>query len=617
MKILGLSAFYHDSAAALIDHGKVISAAQEERFSRKKGDESFPHQSIDFCLTQNALILKNLDAIVYYEKPWLTFERLLESYINFAPRGLSSFLMSMPEWLSYKLNLKSHLKKQLRKHWSLSRSELPPLLFSAHHLSHAASAFYPSPFEDAAVLTIDGVGEWSTASAWHGQGSKLKPLWEIRFPHSLGLFYSAITDYCGFKINSGEYKLMGLAPYGKPRFQDLLERELIHIADDGSFRMNMKYFMYPYGLEMFHPDFEKLIGFASRSIYQSVAGAQAPMDQQYMDLAASMQAITEKIMLRLAKHLQKQTGAKNICLAGGVALNCVANGKISEAQIFDQMFIQPASGDSGGALGAALAAHHLHFKQPRVDHLSLQSPSSTASARPVVSTHSSQDQMSGALLGPKFSDTEIEMQLRMAGLKYQKYNQQELLQKTAQCLNEQMIVGWFQGAMEYGPRALGSRSILGDARNPDMKKIMNLKIKFRESFRPFAPAILAEKTNQYFGLREENPYMLLVGPSLFPEKFPSITHVDQSARVQSVSSTSQPMFYQLIKNFEVLTGCPMLINTSFNVRGEPIVHTPEDAINCFTHADIDVLCIGSFVVTKKENPALIRDEKWRDHFELD
>jgi carbamoyltransferase len=590
MKILGLSAYYHDSAACLLLDQRPAFASQEDRFTRVKGDERFPIEAIKFCLEASKNNLQDLDAIVYYEKPWLTFERLIESYVHFAPKGISSFLLSMPQWLNYKLNLKSQIKKELTKNFCRSSRKLPPLLFSSHHLSHAASAFFPSPFDEAAVLCLDGVGEWSTVSAWDGRGQKLKPLWEIKFPHSIGLLYSAITAYCGFKINSGEYKLMGLAPFGKPKYQDLLEKEIIHILENGSFRMNMKYFEYAYGLQMFHKNFNKLIGFGPRLPEQN-------MDQCYMDLAASVQAITEKIMLRLAQTIKKETGHKNLSLAGGVSLNCVGNGKISSQQIFENTFIQPAAGDAGGALGAALAVAHMHFNQPR----ETQAP----------------DLLNGSLLGPEFKDDQIELLLKQENLNFLKLSTERLLQKTAHMLDQQMIVGWFQGRAEFGPRALGNRSILGDARNPDMKSIMNMKIKFREGFRPFAPAVLAENAKDIFDLKELNPYMLLVGPCLSEKKYPSISHIDGSSRVQTVDSNSNHLFYQLLKTFEKTTGCPLLINTSFNVRGEPIVNTPKNALDCFYNTDIDALAIGSFLVTKKDNAQIKKNINWSNNFARD
>lgn len=588
--ILGLSAYYHDSAATLIDKSQILAAAQEERFTRRKGDDSFPEQSVRFCLAQSKIELNQLRAIVYYDKPWVTFERLLETTIQFAPLSLPAFLHWMPVWSRFKLNLKSHLRKEFKRkfQFDLRKNSNTPLLFSSHHLSHAASAFYPSPFEESAVLCMDGVGEWATTSVWEGRGRELLPKWEIHFPHSIGLLYSAFTYFCGFKVNSGEYKLMGLAPFGTPRFQKLIEQELVQIAEDGTFRLNMKYFNYATGITMIHARFAKLFGAPPRK-------AEGPMSEIYMDIAASIQAVTENILLKLVHTVRKETGMKKLCLAGGVALNCVANGKMSKEGIFDEIFIQPAAGDAGASLGAALAAHHLHFKEPR--------------------EQTSLDQMQGCLLGPEFSEIEIENSLRNSNLKFSRPN--SILSASAALIADQKIVGWFQGRMEFGPRALGNRSILGDARNPKMKSIMNTKIKFREGFRPFAPSVLVEKSDQYFELREESPHMMLVGKSKYPEKFPSITHTDSSARVQTVDPIRHPLYHQLLTEFEKITGCGLFINTSFNVRGEPIVCTPRDAINCFIQTDIDVLAIGPFLVKKEDNPHLRKDDRWKEQYALD
>lgn len=610
MKLLGLSAYYHDAAAALIeadDTGiKILAACQEERFSRKKFDESFPQQSIHHCLQMSSNSLKDIDAIVYYEKPWLTFERLLETYLAYAPKGFQSYLTAMPRWLNQKLNMKSTLRNELSELSGLKKSQLPPLLFSSHHLSHAASAFFASPFEDAAVLCLDGVGEWSTTSTWLGKKNQLHPLWEIHFPHSLGLLYSAFTGFCGFKVNSGEYKLMGLAPFGQPRFEKMIRENLIDIKDDGTFRLNLRYFDYMVGFQMTSSKFSKLFGCPPRS-------PEDPIRDIDLDLAASIQKVTDDIMLRLARTLRKDTGMKNLCLSGGVALNCVANGKIAAEGIFEEIWIQPAAGDSGSALGAALAAAHLHYKKPR----------------------SPKDLMSGAALGNQYSNEEIHKQLIKAGARIHHLSPDQVTDTTAQLLAEQKVVGWYQGRMEFGPRALGHRSILADARNPEMQKIVNLKVKFREGFRPFAPIVLEEKYRHYFELTQKSPYMLLVAPiteelrKTPPETrglqkvkeawslLPAVTHVDYSARIQTVGHEDHPQLHELLKAFEEKTKCPVLLNTSFNVRGEPIVESPSDAFSCFMNTNIDALVIGNFLLLKEEQDLSSRDSDWRNRFELD
>ena len=594
--ILGISAFYHDSAAALICHGRIIAAAQEERFSRIKHDPAFPTQAIRYCLAEAKITLEQVSAVVFYDKPFLSFDRLLETYFSFAPKGFRSFLTSMPVWLKEKLSLKSLLRKQLCELADCSRQALPPLLFTEHHQSHAASAFYPSPFEEAAVLCLDGVGEWATTSAWHGKGSQLTPLWQINFPHSLGLLYSAFTHYCGFKVNSGEYKLMGLAPYGTPRYVELIEDSLITINDDGSFHLALEYFDYCTGSTMTSKAFDQLFGGPPRK-------PEAAISQRELDIAASIQQVTETIVLKLAATVQKETGLKKLCLAGGVALNCSANGKLLQAKIFDELWIQPAAGDAGGALGAALAGYYFYQQQPR----SPQAP----------------DAMQGAYLGPAFTDQAIERELKQLGAVYQRLDDDRLFAYCASQLEQGQVLGWFQGRMEFGPRALGNRSIIADPRNPEMQSKLNQKIKFRESFRPFAPSVLAEKQLQYFQINAASPYMLLVAPTqknirtpdsdqamasrtgidkLYCPRstLPAITHVDYSARLQTVSQATNPRYHQLLTTFEQCSGCAVLINTSFNVRGEPIVCSPADAFHCFINTDMDCLIINNFVLQKHQ-----------------
>jgi carbamoyltransferase len=627
MRILGLSAFYHDSAAALIVNGEVVAAAQEERFTRKKHDASFPGNAARFCLDSQALRLSDLDAVVYYEKPLLTFSRLLETYLGAAPRGGRSFVAAMRVWLRDKLFLGSELRRQLRL---LSRdlasaseaagagadAPLPPLLFSEHHLSHAGAAFYPSPFEKAAVLCMDGVGEWATTSAWIGDGAQLKPLWQINFPHSLGLLYSAFTFYCGFKVNSGEYKLMGLAPYGEPRYAQLIKDHLVDIKADGTFRLDLSYFKYHRGFRMTGRRFHQLFGHPPRQ-------SESELTQFHMDLAASIQAVTEEIVIRLARSLQAETGLRDLCLAGGVALNCVANGKLLREGIFDRIWIQPASGDAGSALGAALVAFHQHFAQPRV-------PQATAPGG---------DGMRGTYLGPRFSNDEIRAYLVRIGAPFHAHEDGPLFERVAALLDEGKVIGWFNGPMEFGPRALGGRSILGDPRNQQMQSVMNLKIKYRESFRPFAPSILQEAVSEQFELEAISPYMLLVAPvkrelckamtedqqQLFGidklniprSTLPAITHVDYSARVQTVSKDTNPRYHTLIEAFRRRTGCPTVVNTSFNVRGEPIVCTPQDAYRCFMRTEMDALVLENCLLLKPEQPQQERDERWMQEFELD
>ena len=587
--ILGLSAYYHDAAAALVCDGKIICAAQEERFTRKKNDSDFPQQSVQFCLRHASLNVAQLDAVVFYDKPILKFTRLLETYLAVAPGGWRTFPTVLSNWLGEKLDLRKAI-----------RAELPELrrdcqiLFTEHHQSHAASAFYPSPFDEAAILTIDGVGEWATTTIGHGRGREIKMLKELRFPHSLGLVYSAFTDYCGFRINSGEYKLMGLAPYGEPKFADAIRRELMDIKPDGSFRLNLDYFNFLSGTTMTKGKFHQLFGGPPR-------GAEEKIQQRHMDVARSIQLVTEEIMVLLARHAREVTGQKNLCLAGGVALNCVANGLILRKKIFDRLWIQPAAGDAGGALGAALAAWYASPENPRqVD--------------PADSMHAS-------LLGPGFSDDEIETVLRSHHAVYQKLETHALLDFTVDLLKAEKVIGWFQGRMEFGPRALGNRSILGDARSTKMQSVMNLKVKFRESFRPFAPIVHRERVADYFELEAESPYMLLVAPvkkelcrevsaamkgldrlKEIRSTLPAITHVDYSARIQTVEREGNPLLYDLLLRFERATGCGVLVNTSFNVRGEPIVCTPDDAYRCFMNTEMDYLILGSFVIERTAQP---------------
>ena len=591
MNILGISSYYHDSAAALLRSGKIIAAAQEERFTRKKHDESFPRNAIQFCLKEGGLGAHQIDSIVFYDKPILKFERLLDTYLSYAPRGFRSFVTSMPVWLKEKLYLKRTLRQELSGLLVCQESELPPILFAEHHESHAASAFYPSPYETAAVLCLDGVGEWATTSAWLGRGSVLAPLWQIDFPHSLGLLYSAFTYYLGFKVNSGEYKLMGLAPYGNPIYTQLIYDNLIDIKEDGTFRLNLDYFDYCAGLRMTNQRFSDLFGGPPRD-------PESVPSQRDMDLAASIQVVTEEVVLKLARQLQKETGADYLCMAGGVALNCVANGRLLREGIFKDIWIQPAAGDAGGALGAAYAAYHTYRKQSRVYTAGM-------------------DQMQGSLLGPQYEMSSIVEKLDELGANYTIMEPDGLYATVAELLAKEKVVGWFQNRMEFGPRALGARSILADPRSSAMQSQLNLKIKFRESFRPFAPAVKEEVVGKYFQLDRPSPYMLLVAQvhediQIHPDEplqglaqlhqvrssIPAVTHVDYSARVQTVSESSNPEFYRLISAFEEKTGCAVLVNTSFNVRGEPIVCTPEDAFRCFMGTDMDYLVLGNVLLAK-------------------
>jgi carbamoyltransferase len=595
-RILGVSAYYHDAAAALVVDGRVVAAAQEERFTRRRHDERFPAHAARWCLRHAGGELADLDAVVFYDKPFLKFERLLETYLASTPRGLRSFVAAMPVWVKEKLFLKSELRRELRA-LAGGDGRLPPLLFSEHHLSHAASAFYPSPFESAAVLCLDGVGEWATTSAWVGSGGRLEPRWELHFPHSLGLLYSAFTYYTGFKVNSGEYKMMGLAPYGEPRYADLIRTRLVDVKPDGTFRLDMRCFGYATGLRMTTARFHALFGGPPRR-------PDDPVDQRTMDLAASIQQVTDEIVLRLARTLRRETGERRLCLAGGVALNCVSNGKLAREGVFDDLWIQPAAGDAGGAVGAALLAWHERGGARVVDP--------------------GEDGMSGSLLGPRWTDDEAEEFCREQGLPYERLDAANLAERVAGLLAGGAIVGWMQGRMEFGPRALGNRSILADPRNPAMQRELNLKIKFRESFRPFAPAVLKERVADHFDPAHESPYMLLVSSvkdtGLIAEDIgtkragmdrlravrsplPAVTHVDGSARLQTVDRRTNPVFHRLIEAFRARTGVPVLVNTSFNVRGEPIVCTPQDAYQCFMGTNIDWLAIGPCLLERSKQPS--------------
>ena len=610
--ILGISAFYHDSAAALLIDGKIIAAAQEERFTRKKHDPSYPFHSIKFVLEEAGLKLNQVDQIVFYEKPFLKFERLLETYLAFAPKGFTSFLMSMPVWLREKLFQKNFIFDQLKKN-DKNFNDIDKISFSEHHFSHAASAFYPSPFEEAVIVTLDGVGEWATTTLAVGKSNKITMLKEIYFPHSIGLLYSAFTYYTGFKVNSGEYKVMGLAPYGEPKYADIIFKELIDVKDDGSFRLNMKYFNFATGLTMTNEKFSKLFGEKVRDPKKEL------LTQFHMDIAASVQLVIEKIVLRLVENIQKETKIKNLCLAGGVALNCVANGKIIKNKIFENVWIQPASGDAGGSLGAALAYWFQELSQPRI-------------------IDKFNDSMNGSYLGPRFSEVEIEKDLNLLGAKFKKYNDKELIEKIANELNNEKIVGWFQGRMEFGPRALGCRSIIADPRSEKMQKNLNLKIKYRESFRPFAPSILRQDIKDWFEMDCDSPYMLLVADvkkdiqiketeknkqlfgidrlNLKRSSIPAVTHVDYSARIQTVHKSTNPKYYNLIEEFKKKTNCPILVNTSFNIRGEPIVCSIEDAFRCFMGTELDILVCENFILEKNNQEKSLL-QSYKDKIELD
>ena len=603
--ILGISAFYHDSAACLLRNGEIVAAAQEDRFTRKKADSGFPHRAVGYCLEEAGIRVSDLSFVGFYDKPLLKFERILETYLGVVPRGFRSFMMAGPLWIKDKLYIDRQLHELL--------DYQGPILYSEHHESHAASAFFPSPFEESAILTMDGVGEWATASIGLGRGSDIEIHDELHWPDSIGLLYSAFTYYTGFKVNSGEYKVMGLAPYGEPKFVDLIYKELMDLREDGSFRLNQKYFNYLTGLTMTNGAFDELFGAPPRV-------PETPLTQREMDLARSVQAVCEEVMLRMARTAHQRTGSNNLCLAGGVALNCVGNGRLLREGPFKNIWIQPAAGDAGGALGVAQLIHHRHNKQPRV----------------VVA---GKDAMKGSYLGPEFSPESIEQYLKSAGAKYERMDDAAQLDRVAAELAAEKIVGWFDGRMEFGPRALGARSILGDPRSPRMQAQMNIKIKFREGFRPFAPSVLRERSAEYFELDAESPYMLLVAPvketrripltaaqhelwgidklNVPRSDIPAVTHIDYSARVQTVTRETNRRYYDLIKAFERRTGCPVVVNTSFNVRGEPIVCSPEDAYRCFMRTDIDVLVLGPFVLDKSAQPEWKETKAWQQEFQLD
>ncbi|MFC1513540.1 carbamoyltransferase [candidate division KSB1 bacterium] len=603
--ILGISAFYHDSAACLVQDGKIISAAQEERFTRKKHDSSFPVNAINFCLTSSGFKIEDIDIVTFYEKPILKFERILETYLMTSPLGIRSFLKSIPLWMKQKLWIKDLIGKELDYDGKI--------IFPEHHESHAASAFFPSPFQESAFLTLDGVGEWTTSSYGIGKNNNVKILADIKFPHSLGLLYSAFTYYTGFKVNSGEYKVMGLAPYGEPIYKDAILSELINIKDDGSFRLNMEYFDYCSGLTMTSKKFNKLFGGAPRK-------PESELTQKQMDLARSVQEVTEDVILKMAGHIRKKTGMKNLCLAGGVALNCVANGLLLRENIFENIWIQPAAGDAGGALGAALYTWFSYLNNDR-----------TADGK--------NDSQFGSYLGPEFSNEEIKHYLKENNISFKFMVDSALFDKTADLINDGKVIGWFQGKMEFGPRALGNRSIIGDARSSEMQSIINLKIKYRESFRPFAPTVLDKNVSDYFNMDVISPYMLLVSDvrddkkrtmsedeqklfgveklNIARSEIPAVTHVDYSARVQTVQNDTNPVYYKLIETFKNKYGCPVIINTSFNVRGEPIVYSPKDAFLCFMRTEMDYLVMGNYILDKKDQKPLTDDTDWKKEFELD
>jgi len=610
--ILGISAFYHDSAAALVVDGKIIAAAQEERFTRNKHDAGFPSHAIACCLAEGNIELKDVDYITFYDKPLIKFERLLETYLSFVPKGFRSFVAAMPVWLKEKLFLKDILKKELAALGKIEQKKLPPIFFNEHHKSHAASAFYASPFEEAAVLCLDGVGEWATSSVWLGSGKDLQPQWELDFPHSLGLLYSAFTYYTGFRVNSGEYKLMGLAPYGEPKYVDLILNNLIDLKDDGTFRLDMSYFNYATGLTMTNKKFANLFG-------AQACKPDSTVTQREMDIARSIQVVTEEIVLKICRTIHKELQVDYLCLAGGVALNCVSNGRVLREGPFKDIWIQPAAGDAGGAIGAALTTWYEYLEKPRQVN--------------------GADFMSGSYLGPKHSNEDIAHYLDSVGANYKKLEDSELLPKLAEILDNDNVVGWFQGRMEFGPRSLGGRSIIGDARSKKMQSTMNLKIKYRESFRPFAPVVKAEHVSEWFEIDRPSPYMLLVAPvkkdkwikmtedqeQLFGidklniprSEIPAVTHVDYSARVQTVHNETNPRFYKLLDEFNKRTGCPVLVNTSFNVRGEPIVCTPEDAYRCFMRTEMDYLVLENILITKTDQPEWKEEGDWRNEFALD
>lgn len=605
MKILGLSAFYHDSAAALVIDGEIIAAVQEERFTRKKHDAAFPQKSVEYCLSKAQISIKDIDYVVFYEKPFVKFERLLQTYMQYAPRGVLSFIKAMSVWIKQKLWIKDLIRSELNYDGEI--------LFTEHHESHSASAFFPSPYENSAILTMDGVGEWATASIGIGHANKLQLTHELIFPHSLGLLYSAFTQYAGFKVNSGEYKLMGLAPYGKPKYKKLIFESLIDLKNDGSFRLNMKYFNYPAGLKMINHNFEKLFGGPARK-------SESEITQKDMDIARSIQEVIEELVLKMAHYVHEVTKLDNLCLAGGVALNCVSNGRLKREGPFKNIWVQPAAGDAGGALGAALFVWYDYLNNPR-------------------EVNGKDDLLKGSFLGPQYTSEEIDDFLTSRNIPHQKLDVKDLAKSVAQLIADEKVIGLFQGAMEFGPRALGARSIIADPRSTKMQSLMNLKIKYRESFRPFAPAVLREKVNEYFECDYDSPYMLMVEPvkpeiqlTMTPEQnnlfgieklnvvrssLPAITHVDYSARIQTVTKTNNPQFYDIIKKLDELHGCPVVINTSFNVRGEPMVCTPEDAYRCFMRTEMDYLVLENFILSKELQPKLQKDSDWKSEFELD
>ena len=612
-KILGISSYYHDSAAALLVDGVIVAAAQEERFTRKKHDPGFPSNAIRYCLKSQNMELADIDYVVFYEKPLIKFERLLETYLSYAPKGLQSFLTAMPIWLKEKLFLKDTMKKELSLIGGIKTKDLPPLMFTEHHQSHAASAFFPSPFKKAAVLCVDGVGEWASTTLWEGDGNSLEPIFEINFPHSLGLLYSAFTYYTGFRVNSGEYKLMGLAPYGEPKYADLIREHLIDVKPDGSYRLNMDYFNYATGLTMTSEKFHTLFGGGPRK-------PETEITRKEMDIARSIQVVTEEIILKIARSAKERTGADYLCLAGGVALNCVANGKLLRENIFKDIWIQPAAGDAGGAMGAAYSIWYQYLGNKR-------------------EADNKSDFTDGSYLGPAFEIPEITNYLDSIEANYKVLSDAEITPEIASILAEENVIGWFQGKMEFGPRALGARSIIGDARSKKMQSTMNLKIKYRESFRPFAPIVKAEEVSNWFDIDRKSPYMLLVADvkkdkqvAMSDEQkhlfgieqlnvprstIPAITHVDYSARIQTVHQETNPKLWNVLNKFQEITNCPVLINTSFNVRGEPIVCTPEDAYRCFMRTDMDYLVMENVVLAKKDQPAQEKDDSWKEEFELD
>ena len=612
MIIIGISAYYHDSAACLVKDGQIISAVQEERFTRKKHDSSFPKNSLKFCLDYSQIKLSEVDYIIFYEKQFIKFERLLETYLSNVPRGFKSFYQAIPIWVKEKLFTKQQIKKELLK-ISGGNENIPEIFFSEHHKSHAASAYYPSKFNDSAILCIDGVGEWDTTSVWHGKKNIITKKWSIEFPHSIGLLYSAFTYYLGFKVNSGEYKLMGLAPYGEPKYINKIYENLIDIKSDGSFKLNMEFFNYTTGLTMTAKKFDQLFDYSKREPEMKIT-------QKHMDIARSIQLVTEEIILKLAKNIHKDLKCDNLCLAGGVALNCVANGRLKRESPFKNIWVQPAAGDAGGSIGAALLVWHEYLANPK-------------------KTNKDSDTMQGSLLGGSFSNYDIALRLDRIGAVYKKINESAIYDEIAKKIYENNVIGWFSGRMEFGPRALGNRSILGNPLSPDMQTKMNLKIKYRESFRPFAPAIKLDKVNDWFEFDGASPYMLMVAKikknklnnknvtdkllkgldrlKVIRSKVPAVTHVDYSARIQTVSAHTNERFYKLLDSFEEISGCPILINTSFNVRGEPIVFTPEDAYRCFMRTEMDYLIIENFILRKSEQPKEFKNEEWMEEFKLD